>query len=519
MLLQKDTGHTSEPSTGAERGGRRRRGLARAGAGALLLALVAGAALSVSAASWGQDLRTGEHLLPGVSIAGIEVGGATRSEAVAEVEAALAHHLDGEVSLRHDVGSWTTSPRELGATTDLDQVVADAFSGTIEATLPQLVATRWFGSTSELSLEVTITRDAVAERSLVDEVVRTVDLEPTDAAVTWTGAGAEVTAHTEGRAVDTDALADALSAALDDADTAAPIEVAVPTTVLPPQLTTAQAEQAATMAEQAVDAALDRPVTVTFGERSWSVNPREVGARVDGASVVLASLAEPTSAPAVPLTVEPEDVTETVAAIAAEVDIAPVSASASYRGGRVEIAPERDGRAVDRAQARSSLAAALVAAEGELALPVGNARAAITRASFDSVLVVRQSDRVLELHRGGQLARSWPVAVGTGGSPTPTGTFVVGAKRFEPTWVNPAPDRWGADLPARIGPGPNNPLGLRALNWNRPGGGDTLIRFHGTPNEDSIGEAASNGCVRMFNSDVVELYDLVPPGAMILSVG
>jgi hypothetical protein len=94
----------------------------------------------------------------------------------------------------------------------------------------------------------------------------------------------------------------------------------------------------------------------------------------------------------------------------------------------------------------------------------------------------------------------------------------VGAKRFEPTWSNPALDRWGRDMPARIGPGPDNPLGVRALNWNRPGGGDTLIRFHGTPNEASIGTASSNGCVRMFNADVTELYDLVPSGVTILSV-
>lgn len=519
MLLHEDAGQTAEGAAGPDRGRRWRRWLGRAAAGLLVLALVAGAALSVTAASWGQDLRTGEHLLPGVTIAGVEVGGATRSEAIAQVQAVLARHLDGEVSLRHDVGTWTTTPRELGATTDLEQVVADAFAGTVEATLPQLIATRWFGSTSQLSLEVTITRDAAAERSLVEEVVGSVDLEPTDAVVTWAGEGAEVTAHTEGRAVDAEALSAELRDALDAADTAAPVEVAVPTTVLPPQLTTAQAEQAATTAEQAVTAALDRPVVITFGERSWSVTPREVGARVDGAAVVQASLASPSVTPEVPLTVEPDDVAGTIAAIAGEVDIAPVSAAAGYRGGRVEIAPEQDGRAVDRAAGRTALAAALAGADSEVALPVGVARAAVTRAAFATVLVVRQSERVVELHRDGQLVRSWPVAVGTGGSPTPTGTFVVGAKRFEPTWVNPAPDRWGADLPARIGPGPDNPLGLRALNWYRPGGGDTLIRFHGTPNEDSIGEAASNGCVRMFNNDVVELYDLVPRGAMILSIG
>jgi lipoprotein-anchoring transpeptidase ErfK/SrfK len=72
-------------------------------------------------------------------------------------------------------------------------------------------------------------------------------------------------------------------------------------------------------------------------------------------------------------------------------------------------------------------------------------------------------------------------------------------------------------MPAQIGPGPDNPLGARAINWNR-NGADTLIRFHGTPNEDSIGEAASAGCVRMFNDDVIELYDLVETGMTIVSV-
>jgi lipoprotein-anchoring transpeptidase ErfK/SrfK len=134
------------------------------------------------------------------------------------------------------------------------------------------------------------------------------------------------------------------------------------------------------------------------------------------------------------------------------------------------------------------------------------------------VLVLRQGERTLELFEDHEPAHEWPVAVGQGGSPTPTGTFTVGAKRFEPTWVNPSPNGWGSDMPARIGPGPENPLGIRALNWNDENGRDTLIRFHGTPNEDSIGEAASQGCVRMFNDDVADLYDLVPSGTVILSV-
>ena len=519
MLLQDDTAHRADGGMVPAHRAVVRRRLLLLGGGLLALVLGAGAGLSITAASWGQELRDGEQLLPGVSVAGVDVGGASRTEATADVELALARHLDGPVTLTHEVGSWATTPRELGATTDLARVIDDAFSGTVEATLPELVATRWFGSTSQLALDVTVTRDPAAEQVLVAEVVGTVDLDPTDATVAWAGDTAEVTPHVEGRAVDAIALSEQLAEALDTADTATPIEIEVPTTVLAPSLTTTQAQQAATTTEQAVTAALDREVVLTFGERSWTVTPREVGAQVDGEVVVQASLTAPTSIPEVPLDIDAEALTETIARVAAEVDIAAVSATASYQGGRVQVTPERDGQAVDRATARELMATALVGSDGEVTLPVSPTRAALTRSSFDSVLVVNQRERVLELHRGGQVARSWPVAVGTGGSPTPTGTFVIGAKRFEPTWVNPARDRWGADLPARIGPGPDNPLGLRALNWNRPGGGDTLIRFHGTPNEDSIGEAASNGCVRMFNDDVIELYDLVPSGTAILSIG
>ena len=516
----------------------------------MVLVLGVSGALGFSAASFGSELRDGDQLLPGVTVAGVEVGGSSRAEATDAVTRALATHLDGEVVVTHDAGRWTTTPRELGARTDLDQVLADAFSGTVDASLPQLVATRWLGSTSQLSLDVTITRDAEAEAGLIAEVAGAVDLDPTEATVTWSadegtseGAGegvgegveatadgdqgaqlwtagqAQVTAHRDGRVTDTELLAEELSAALDAADVAAPTEVAVPTDVVPATLTTAAANRAATTSDAAVAAALDRPVEVAFEDMTFTVTAREAGARFDGAAVIAASLTAPDTDPEVALELEAEDLTSTVAAIASEVDIAAASATGSYTGGQVQVSRGTVGRSVSRATTRELLATALMDGGTTVELPVQPVQPAVTSANFDTTLVVRQSARVVELHRGGQLAGSWPVAVGTGGSPTPTGNFTIGAKRFEPTWVNPAPDRWGADLPARVGPGPDNPLGLRALNWNRVGGGDTLIRFHGTPNEDSIGEAASNGCVRMFNDDVVQLYDLVPSGAMVISIG
>ncbi len=521
MLVDEDAGPAGAAGTerGADHAAGGRRRVRRTVAAVVAVVLVAAGVMTTGAVAFGQDLREGDRLLPGVTVAGVEVGGTTRAEATAAVTAVLDDHLDGEVVLVHDTDSWTTTPRELGATSDLELVLADAFAGTLDATLPELIATRWFGSTSQLALEVPITRDADAQAALVAEVGAALDRAPTDATVTWAEGAAAVTPHQDGRVVDTEVLAGALDTALDEADVHAPAEIAVPTDVVPVDLTTRQAARAGATAEAAITAALDRPVTVRSDQRRFEVTAREAGARVDAAAVIDASLAAPEVAPEVAVELDPEDLTDAVAAIAGEVDVTAVSARGSYRAGRVEVTRGRVGQAVSRARTRELLATALREGDDEVELPVTPVQPAVTSANFDTTLVVRQGQRIVELHRGGQLVRSWPVAVGTGGSPTPTGTFTIGAKRFEPSWVNPAPDRWGADLPARIGPGPDNPLGLRALNWNRVGGGDTLIRFHGTPNEDSIGEAASNGCVRMFNTDVVELYDLVPSGAMVLSLG
>ena len=61
--------------------------------------------------------------------------------------------------------------------------------------------------------------------------------------------------------------------------------------------------------------------------------------------------------------------------------------------------------------------------------------------------------------------------------------------------------------------GPTNPLGARALYLHTVDGHDTAIRIHGTTDPGSIGRAVSNGCIRMRNEAVMDLYDKVPIGA------
>jgi len=61
-------------------------------------------------------------------------------------------------------------------------------------------------------------------------------------------------------------------------------------------------------------------------------------------------------------------------------------------------------------------------------------------------------------------------------------------------------------------PGLTNPLGARALYLYDEKGNDTLYRLHGTPEWATIGTAASSGCIRLMNQDIIDLYDRVTPG-------
>ncbi|AJE45711.1 L,D-transpeptidase [Celeribacter indicus] len=84
-------------------------------------------------------------------------------------------------------------------------------------------------------------------------------------------------------------------------------------------------------------------------------------------------------------------------------------------------------------------------------------------------------------------------------------------KRRNPTWI-PTPNMRERDptLPRSIGPGPDNPLGTRALNlsWQ-------YYRIHGIDLVEKIGRPASNGCVGIYNENIERLFDLVEIGTQV----
>ena len=97
-----------------------------------------------------------------------------------------------------------------------------------------------------------------------------------------------------------------------------------------------------------------------------------------------------------------------------------------------------------------------------------------------------------------------------------SGVARVGRVAEWPDWI-PTPEiqaRLGP-YPARVAGGPANPLGARAI-YLYQSNKDTLYRIHGTNQPEYIGQAISSGCIRMTNEDVIDLYNRVKPGAIVV---
>lgn len=107
----------------------------------------------------------------------------------------------------------------------------------------------------------------------------------------------------------------------------------------------------------------------------------------------------------------------------------------------------------------------------------------------------------------------YPAAVGRENLYFP-GVFYIGEKREWPGWtptrnmIRREPEVYGP-LAGGVPGGPLSPLGARALYLYRRNGRDSLLRIHGTHEDNSIGFPVSNGCVRLSNGYIVHLYNRV----------
>ncbi|WP_213818170.1 L,D-transpeptidase family protein [Garciella nitratireducens] len=115
---------------------------------------------------------------------------------------------------------------------------------------------------------------------------------------------------------------------------------------------------------------------------------------------------------------------------------------------------------------------------------------------FDSVYFIEidLEQKSLALKERGTIISTYSVAVGKPETPTPTGFWKIIQKSLNP----------------------GGPFGARWMRMSIPWGG---YGIHGTDQPESIGTAASHGCVRMYNEDVIKLYEIVPLGTAVEIIG
>jgi len=117
-------------------------------------------------------------------------------------------------------------------------------------------------------------------------------------------------------------------------------------------------------------------------------------------------------------------------------------------------------------------------------------RQPITPPTGTMSIVIKVSQRVLELHSDGELYKTYRIAVGKSNTPTPIGEWSIVWKDYN----------WGTGF------------GTRWMGLNIPWG---IYGIHGTNKPWSIGQFASHGCIRMRNKDVEELFEWVPVGTQV----
>jgi lipoprotein-anchoring transpeptidase ErfK/SrfK len=142
-----------------------------------------------------------------------------------------------------------------------------------------------------------------------------------------------------------------------------------------------------------------------------------------------------------------------------------------------------------------------------LAVNVAQPKTGIAKDSNKTQVFVDLSDRRVYVYHNEQVMASYPIAIGKEGWETPTGNFQVVHKEHDPIWRHPIT---GKVFEA----GTDSPLGDRWVGFWSDGRNE--IGFHGTPNNDLVGEAVSHGCLRMRNSDVRMLYDQVSLGTPVI---
>ena len=280
--------------------------------------------------------------------------------------------------------------------------------------------------------------------------------------------------------------------------------------------------------DRSLGAKIGKEVVVEWQDRRWTLEARDVDARLNADRMVREALRRSrrgnfihrafrelsggevrASVPA-RVAFSREKLNSFVANIAKQIDVPATSAAIHPDGISLHLTASHEGRAVQKRflkyrilrQLRNpdSLHVALVPTR-TLRPHVSMARLAY---KYPAYITIDRAHFRLRFWKKLRLARTYTIAVGQQGLETPAGEYEINDKQVNPSWHVPN-SPWAGDLAGRvIPPGPDDPIKSRWMGFYNGAG------IHGTDALWSLGTAASHGCIRMSIPDVEELFDMVP---------
>ena len=289
----------------------------------------------------------------------------------------------------------------------------------------------------------------------------------------------------------------------------------VPATTIPEGVSIGTTPVGGLTAEQATEyvrTQFSLPLVLTYGSFMFEAPSDKLAAPSVLRAVQEALVAQPNTTVPLTVTVRRLEIRKFVAEVATRFARKPVDARLFLKKLKPWIAPEKDGREIDRVAGEAAVTSALTAGlRGPISLKPKVLRAKVTRKSFGPVIVIRRSANKLFLYNGMRYLRTFGVATGQSQYPTPLGRFRIVVKWKNPWWY-PPDSAWAKDLDP-VPPGPSNPLGTRWMGISSPG-----VGIHGTPEPGSIGYSVSHGCIRMRITDAEWLFEKVPVGTTVFIV-
>ena len=284
--------------------------------------------------------------------------------------------------------------------------------------------------------------------------------------------------------------------------------------------------EAVARVREKVEAPLHRPLTLTVDTFKTQTTPWDLGYRVDVpaamrqamgvrtkgniVSRVSSQLFSSGGAPYVEIRPAwgPGRLEEVVAAAGKIIGTAPKDADIDVSTGWVKMVPEKAGKEIDVEASKKAVIDGVTLGDATVKMVAKPVKAA-SDPTLSKVILVRAGENKLYLYENGKVVKEWPVATGAKGYLTPEGVHRITQKIVNPSWHNPG-SAWARGLPKVIGPGPNNPLGTRALRLDAP-----AILIHATANRGSIGSSESHGCIRMTEENEAELFSMVDVGTRV----